>query len=112
MLQAIVSVVYCAEDAQYFIEVPFQLGMTALDALTQSRLAEQVDLPEPLELGVFGLKISEPAQYVMHPGERLEVYRPLKMNPKDVRRKRAERHPVGRFARGNQWRKQQNKSNL
>jgi uncharacterized protein len=31
----------------------------------------------------------------------VEIYRPLTINPKDIRRKRAEKNPVGRYARGN-----------
>lgn len=107
MTLAKVWVVYCAEDQQYAIHLPFQQGMTAAQALAQSQLAQKVALPEPLQLGVFGLKIKDPEHYLLNAGDRLEIYRPLKMNPKDVRRKRAEQHPVGRFSRGNQWRKQQ-----
>ena len=111
-VRQVVSVVYCAEAAQYCIELPFYAGMTAQDALLHSRLAEQVTLPDPVQLGIFGLKIAEPAQYVLRAGERVEIYRPLKMNPKEVRRARAERHPVGRFQRGNQWRRRQEDVNL
>lgn len=110
MSQPKVTVVYCAEDAQYFIEVPFYTGMTAHDALEKSGLSQQVVLPTPLQLGVFGLKITQPETYLLQEGERVEVYRPLIMNPKDVRRLRAARHPVGRMVKGNQWRKQQDKS--
>ena len=98
-------IVYCAVDQQYSIHIPFQQGMTALQALKASGLAEQVTLPEPLALGVFGLRIKDPATHILHAGDRLEVYRPLTMNPKDVRRRRAEKHPVGRYQQGNQQKK-------
>lgn len=98
-------VVYCAEDTQYSTYVSYYQGITALEALQQAQCNNAMVLPTPLQLGVFGLKIDEPTHYVLNAGDRLEVYRPLKMNPKDVRRKRAEKHPVGRFQKGNQWRK-------
>lgn len=107
MEQAQVWIAYCAEDQQYVIALPFEQGLTAIQALERSQLARKVELPELLQLGIFGLKIDAPEHYLLSAGDRLEVYRPLKMNPKDVRRKRAAQHPVGRFSRGNQWRKQQ-----
>lgn len=100
-------IVYCAEDQHYSLTIPYQAGITALQALQQSQLMQQISLPEPLVLGVFGLKINDPDQHILNAGDRLEIYRPLKMNPKDIRRKRAQHHPVGRMQRGNQWRKQQ-----
>ena len=102
-----VLVVYCAENQQYRIAVNWHDQLTAQQALMQSGLAQKTCLPTPLELGVFSLKIDDPEQYVLQAGDRLEVYRPLKMNPKDVRRLRAQRNPVGRYRQGNQWKRQQ-----
>ena len=34
----------------------------------------------------------------------VEIYRSLTINPKDIRRKRAAKNPVGRFAKGNRFR--------
>ena len=100
-------IVYCAVDQQYSIHIPYQQGMTALQALDASGLAKQVTLPEPLALGIFGLRIKDPATHILQAGDRLEVYRLLTMNPKDVRRRRAEKHPVGRYQQGNQQKKRQ-----
>lgn len=100
-------VVYCAEDQQFSIRIPFKADMTALNALEHSGIAAQTCLPEPLTMGVFSLKIDDPTQYIVQAGDRLEIYRPLKMNPKDVRRLRAKRNPVGRYRQGNQARRQQ-----
>lgn len=102
-------IVYCAPEQQYSIHIPYQSNLSARQALKQSGLAEQVELPEPLVLGVFGLRIKDPNQHVLNAGDRLEVYRPLHLNPKEVRRRRAAQHPVGRYQQGNQWKKQHNK---
>ncbi len=98
-------IVYCAVDQQYSIHIPYQQGMTALQALEASGLAEQVRLPQPLILGIFGLRVKHPETHLMQAGDRLEVYRPLTLNPKEVRRRRAEKHPVGRYQQGNQQKK-------
>lgn len=102
-----VTVVYCAEDQQFLLPIDWYEGLTASQALDDSKLASLTALPDDLHMGVFSLKIDEPATYLLQAGERLEVYRPLKMNPKDVRRLRAKRNPVGRYMRGNQWKRQQ-----
>ena len=100
-------VVYCAENQQFSIRFAFQENLTAMQAIQISGLLEQTDLPEPLHMGVFSLKIDNPEEYIVQAGDRLEIYRPLKMNPKEVRRLRAKRNPVGQYMRGNQWKRHQ-----
>ena len=107
--QAWISVVYCGEQQQIMRQVPWFQGITAWQALQATDLLEQFDLALPLTLGVFGLKINAPETHLLQAGDRLEIYRALIMNPKDVRRKRAAAHPVGRVLKGNQWRKKQEK---
>jgi len=57
-------------------------------------------LPEPLQLGIFGVRLKD-LQQVLQVGDRVEIYRSLSINPKDIRRIRAQNNPVGRFAKGN-----------
>ena len=102
-----VIVSYCAEQQQFLIPVDWHEKMTALQALQASGLAQITQLPDVLHMGVFSLKIEEPESYMLQAGDRLEIYRPLKMNPKDVRRLRAKRNPVGSYMQGNQWKRQQ-----
>ena len=83
-------------------KVPFQPGMTALDAIEQSGIRAQVELTEPLSLGIFGVKLQDHTQ-PLAAGDRVEIYRALTINPKDIRRKRAEKNPVGRYAKGNRF---------
>ncbi len=97
-----VSVAFATEQQQFHITVDFMNGMTALDAIHKSGIAEQVALPEPLQLGIFGSKID--VDTVLNAGDRVEIYRVLTINPKDIRRKRAAKNPVGRFAKGNRFR--------
>ena len=60
----------------------------ALDALTASTALLDVQLPEPLAgmVGIWG-KVANPGQVLKH-GDRLEVYRPLTVDPKVARRER------------------------
>lgn len=97
-----VWVAYTTSEQQFHLRVAFSEGMTAQQAIDASGLAEQVCLPEVLHLGVFGSKIE--AETVLQAGDRVEIYRPLTINPKDIRRKRAEKNPVGRFIKGNRFR--------
>ena len=99
MLQQ-VWVAYVTADQQFHISVPFSEGMTAQDAIQLSGIGSQVELPEPLQLGIFGVRLKD-FQQVLQVGERVEIYRSLSINPKDIRRIRAQNNPVGRFAKGN-----------
>ena len=100
-----VEVMYCEQSKIHRVRVDWHAHLTASQALQLSGLADQLDLPKPLKLGIYGLKISNPERYLMQAGDRLEIYRPLIIDPKQIRRNRAARFPVGRYQQGNQARK-------
>ena len=102
MSQLKVWVAYASPEQQFHIELPFIEGMTAFDAIQQSGLPEKTSLPESLSLGIFGIKLDD-AQHVLQAGDRVEVYRALTINPKDIRRNRAAKNPVGRYGKGNRF---------
>lgn len=95
-------VAYAAKDQQFHIAVDYVDGMTVADAIQESGIEMQIELPEPLQLGIFGVKI-EDMSHILEQGDRVEIYRPLTVNPKDIRRKRAKANPVGRYCRGNRF---------
>ena len=67
-------------------------GATVLDALQQSGLIErhpEID-PAQAKLGVWG-KLRQPGD-VLREGDRVEVYRPLLVDPKEARRQRYRSH--------------------
>ena len=97
-----VWVAYATPDQQWHVAVAFQQGMTVLDAIQLSGIATATTLPEPLMVGIFGVRV-EP-QHVLQAGDRVEIYRALTINPKDIRRKRAAKNPVGRYAKSNRLR--------
>jgi putative ubiquitin-RnfH superfamily antitoxin RatB of RatAB toxin-antitoxin module len=97
-----VWVAYAAPNQQFHIAVPFQQGMTALEAIEKSGIRTQIDLVEPLALGIFGVRLKD-LHHILQAGDRVEIYRALTINPKDIRRKRAAANPVGRYCRGNRF---------
>lgn len=82
----IVEVVYALPERQWVVSVALTEGMTALDAVRQSRLtAEHAEInSHPLVLGLFGVEI-EPG-YRVKPGDRIEICRPLIQDPREMRR--------------------------
>lgn len=88
-----VEVVYGLPQEQALLRLTVPAGTTAREAVRLSRLAERfagLD-PERDPLGVFGKLLKEPEAYVLQAGERVEIYRPLLIDPKEARRLRAER---------------------
>jgi putative ubiquitin-RnfH superfamily antitoxin RatB of RatAB toxin-antitoxin module len=94
-----VQVAYVDASGQYLVSVDWQPQLTAMQALQQSGLLAKLPAGQSLAVGVFGIRVDQPEQYLLQAGDRLEIYRPLTRDPMAVRRKRAEAHPVGRLKR-------------
>lgn len=84
-----VEVVYALSDRQELIELELEAGATVADAVRASGLAERhPDIrPEKGPFGVFARRCGP--ERVLRPGDRVEIYRPLKVDPKEARRQRA-----------------------
>lgn len=85
-----IEVAYALPDTQRIVAVDVPVGATALDAVKQSGIEQFFDeltISDDLKLGVFGKAVS--ASHVLSVGERIEIYRPLKIDPKEVRKQRA-----------------------
>lgn len=63
-------------------------GATVRDAITQSQLlvGVEAEMVDGLEYGVWGRK--QPLQHVLREGDRVEIYRALRVDPKEARRQR------------------------
>ena len=86
-----VEVAYALPHKQALLEVELPVGATALEAAQLSGIASTfygVDL-DNAKFGIFGQVIS-PTR-VLRGGDRVEIYRPLTADPKEVRKARAER---------------------
>lgn len=86
-----IEVVYAAVDRQVLLKVSVPAGSTLRAGLMASGIAAQfpeLDL-QSCPVGIFGKVIADPDRHVLQAGERIEVYRPLLADPKEVRRLRA-----------------------
>lgn len=86
-----VEVAYALPDKQAIIALEVASGTTVLEAARQSGVTEQfegIDL-DNARYGIFG-KLVAPKQ-VLREGDRVEIYRPLIADPKEVRKERAAR---------------------
>jgi len=86
-----VSVVYALPDRATEIELRLPSGATVADALERSGVAELYPEVDTLRcpVGIFGRRVQR--QRLLADGDRVEVYRPLVAEPKDARRRRAQR---------------------
>ena len=81
-----VEVVFAEPERQELIQVRLPQGGTVQDAITVSGIQNQfpdVDLSQN-KVGIFGKKTQR--DRVLENGDRVEIYRPLKADPKEVRR--------------------------
>lgn len=97
-----VCVAYAAPAQQFHIDVVFEAGMTILNAIEKSGIQNHIELPNPLHVGIFGAKVADLNQ-CLKAGDRVEIYRALTINPKDIRRKRAKANPSSKYCRSNRF---------
>ena len=86
-----VEVVYAAVDRQRLLTVAVPQGTTVRAAVLASGIGREfpeVDLAN-CPVGIFGKQVAEPETRVLEAGDRIEIYRPLLADPKEIRRQRA-----------------------
>ena len=82
------TVAYATPERQWLWAVTLPDGATVADALEQARAqASGIDVPWNADVGIFGELCDRAA--VPRDGDRIEIYRPLKADPKESRRERA-----------------------
>ncbi len=89
-----VEVVYALAHEQVLLRLKVEQGATVGEAIRLSGVLDkhpEIDLAKN-KLGVFG-KLSK-ADAVLRDRDRVEIYRPLIADPKEVRRQRAEEGKV------------------
>ena len=85
-----VEVVYALPEVQTLLKLKVPAGTTAIQAVERSGIMGQypeIDL-EKIKIGVFGKLVKGDSG--LRQNDRVEIYRPLIADPKEVRRKRAE----------------------
>ncbi|MEL0005937.1 MAG: RnfH family protein [Luminiphilus sp.] len=94
-----VEVAYALPEKQRIIKLEVPIGTTASEAVMQSGIETAFDdlvLGPDLKLGVWGK--ATPGDRILEAGERVEIYRPLKIDPKAVRKARAAKAKAARTA--------------
>lgn len=88
-----IEVAYGLPQEQVLLALTVPAGTTAREAVRLSRLAERYPAldPEHAPLGIFGKLLKTPDSHELRSGDRVEIYRPLLIDPKEARRLRAER---------------------
>lgn len=91
-----VEVAFALPQRQHIVALTLTEGTTAREAVCRAELDRHFpELPESTfceaELGIFGKALREPEAHVLQAGDRVEVYRPLLIDPKQARRRRAAR---------------------
>lgn len=88
-----IEVAYALPDRQRLICLTVPRGTTVREAALRSGLDRHfpgLDLANS-PLGIFGKAVPRPEARVLEAGERVEIYRPLIADPKEVRKRRAEK---------------------
>lgn len=87
-----VEVAYALPERQELIALDVPVGTSMYEAAKQSGIAEKfedLDL-ESVSMGIFGKAERKPKERELQPGDRVEIYRDLIADPKEVRKRRAE----------------------
>lgn len=86
-----VEVVYATVDRQCLLSMTVAQGTTVRAAVVASGMGREfpeVDLAN-CPVGIFGKQVPDPDSRVLQAGDRIEMYRPLLADPKEIRRQRA-----------------------
>ncbi|MCG6952937.1 MAG: RnfH family protein [Betaproteobacteria bacterium] len=82
-----VDVVYALSEAQTVVQVLVRPGATVRDAVAASGVLRGLSPSPAPQFGIFGRRVSPERQ--LADGDRIEIYRPLRVDPRVARRARA-----------------------
>jgi putative ubiquitin-RnfH superfamily antitoxin RatB of RatAB toxin-antitoxin module len=83
------TVAFCAPGVEDVSEVTLPPGSTVQDAIAAAQLhARRPELKDPIDAGIWGRRCSLDQQ--LTDGDRVEIYRPLTVDPMEGRRDRAD----------------------
>ncbi|MDX1551515.1 MAG: RnfH family protein [Marinobacter sp.] len=88
-----VEVAFARPDKQEIIRLQVEQGTSAVEAVKRSGIAAvfpEID-PDKDDMGIFGKVIKNPSDHELRDGDRVEIYRPLKIDPKQARLNRAKK---------------------
>jgi putative ubiquitin-RnfH superfamily antitoxin RatB of RatAB toxin-antitoxin module len=86
-----VEVAYARPDRQEVLSVKVPEGASMREAVVLSGILDifpEIE-PDTIDMGIFGKFIKNPGTHELREGDRVELYRPLKIDPKQARLNRA-----------------------
>jgi putative ubiquitin-RnfH superfamily antitoxin RatB of RatAB toxin-antitoxin module len=86
-----VEVAFAAPDRQSILKVSVAEGTSIFDGAVQSgidKIYPEIDF-ESADMGIFGKSVKKPKDQILREGDRVEIYRPLLIDPKQARLNRA-----------------------
>lgn len=87
-----IEVAYALPERQMIIPLEVETTCTVLTAVERSGIAQdfpEID-PATARCGIFGTPVADPSRHLVRAGDRIEIYRPLLIDPKTVRKQRAD----------------------
>lgn len=92
-----VTVAFCAPNVEDLSEVRLPPQSTVRDAIDAAGILKRRPEPGSLDTGIWGQRCGLEQRVV--DGDRVEIYRPLTIDPKEGRRMRADLRRKGRTAK-------------
>ena len=86
-----VEVAYALPNKQSIVALDVPAGCSVFEAAELSGIVElypEIELGSA-KMGIFGKAVADPRAQQLKPGDRVEIYRPLVIDPKEARRARA-----------------------
>jgi len=86
-----IEVAFAAPDKQSILKVSVVEGVSVYDGAVQSgidKLYPEIDF-DSADMGIFGKTVKKPKDQALREGDRVEIYRPLLIDPKQARLNRA-----------------------
>jgi len=94
-----VEVAYALPERQVITRVTVTAGTTVAEAIALSGIRNIFPgIEQQPRVGIFSHKVS--LDHPLQVGDRVEIYRPLLADPKEVRRRRAEEEKSGKLKSG------------
>lgn len=96
----VVEVAYALPHKQKILSLTVSENTTVRQAVVASGIEEhfpEVDV-QSCAVGIFGKAVPKPDERVLNSGERVEIYRPLIADPKEVRKQRAAKNKAAKEA--------------
>ncbi|MBF6057885.1 MULTISPECIES: RnfH family protein [Thiomicrorhabdus] len=89
----LIEIAYALEEEQFLWQQEVEEGCTIEQALAVSEFKKRFPQVNDDKVGIFGKLASKDT--VLREGDRIEIYRPLKADPRDRRRQKVEEERQG-----------------